>query len=47
MILNPAATPPAITAAGIYDDTLVKTAEGWRFKKRATRSGLPAQTASR
>ena len=26
--------PPAITRASQYNDTLVKTADGWRFKKR-------------
>jgi len=28
------ANPPAITRASQYNDTLVKTADGWRFKKR-------------
>ena len=26
--------PPVVTGGGAYNDTLVKTAEGWRFKKR-------------
>lgn len=26
--------PPRFVGTAIYDDTLVKTAEGWRFKKR-------------
>jgi len=26
----------AITTSGIYQDTLVKTAGGWRFKERVT-----------
>lgn len=25
---------PAITGGGVYEDTLVKTKDGWRFKKR-------------
>ena len=25
---------PAITGGGVYEDSIVKTAEGWRFKKR-------------
>ena len=25
---------PAITGGGVYEDVIVKTAEGWRFKKR-------------
>lgn len=28
------ANPPAITRASQYNDTLVKTTDGWRFKKR-------------
>jgi hypothetical protein len=27
-------TPPQLVEIAIYDDTLVKTAKGWRFKKR-------------
>jgi 3-phenylpropionate/cinnamic acid dioxygenase small subunit len=39
---------PAITVAGTYDDTVVRTAEGWKFKSRrlshdiAGESGLNA-----
>ncbi|MGE0393905.1 MAG: nuclear transport factor 2 family protein [Vicinamibacterales bacterium] len=29
-----AGKPPAVTGGGWYHDTLVRTAEGWRFKKR-------------
>lgn len=41
MIVNSTMKPPAITSSGVYDDVLVKTPEGWRFKKRVTRSGAP------
>ncbi len=27
-------TPPVISAVGDYDDTLTRTAEGWRFARR-------------
>jgi len=32
--LNVLVKPPVITSSGIYNDTLVRTANGWRFKKR-------------
>jgi len=32
----------SITGAGKYEDTLVKTAQGWRFKKRRTMPDPPA-----
>jgi hypothetical protein len=34
LIFNVAATPPVVQGGGIYDDWLVKTNEGWKFKKR-------------
>src|SRR5258708_2466783 len=43
MFLTAGLTPPVVTGAGKYDDTLVKTAQGWRFKKRTNRrEGPPA-----
>jgi hypothetical protein len=30
-------TTKSIIATGMYDDTLVKTASGWRFKTRQTK----------
>ena len=36
MFLDVGVQPPAVTGAGRYEDTLVKTAEGWRFKTRRT-----------
>jgi hypothetical protein len=39
--------PASITATGTYDDVLVKTAEGWRFKTRTFYSnGLPPSMVS-
>ena len=32
--LDVSTKPPTTTVSGIYEDTLVKTAQGWRFKKR-------------
>ena len=34
MLVNLQATPPVIMGGGVYEDVLVKTAEGWRFKRR-------------
>ena len=31
---NVTATPPVVLQSGVYEDTLVKTPSGWRFKKR-------------
>ena len=31
---NVTATPPGVLQSGVYEDTLVKTSGGWRFKKR-------------
>jgi hypothetical protein len=38
----------SIVATGMYDDTLVKTASGWRFKTRATKmdAAPPAPAAA-
>ncbi len=32
--LDVSTKPPTNTVSGIYEDTLVKTPDGWRFKKR-------------
>ena len=34
VVYNVTAKPPFVDHSGVYDDTLVKTASGWRFKKR-------------
>src|SRR5262245_17762619 len=39
--------PLTITAVGMYEDTYVKTAEGWRIKKRLYHQDLPAPAARR
>jgi len=45
MFLNVGVRPPVVTGAGKYEDALVKTAQGWRFKKRVNRpEGPPATT---
>ena len=46
MMVNASQTPPAMLSAGVYDDTLVKTAQGWRFQKRSMRpaSAQPPET---
>lgn len=44
MFLNVGVDPPVVTGAGKYEDTLVRTPQGWRFKKRVNRrEGPPAQ----
>ena len=45
LTVNVGVTPPLILDAGRYDDTLVKTPQGWRFKTRMVqgdRDGQPA-----
>jgi hypothetical protein len=34
LIYNVTAKPPFVDHSGVYEDTLVKTADGWKFKKR-------------
>jgi hypothetical protein len=34
LIFNVTAKPPFVDHSGVYEDTLVKTPDGWRFKKR-------------
>ena len=41
MLVDVIAKPPAIVATGSYTDTLVKTADGWRFKTRTTQMDKP------
>jgi hypothetical protein len=42
MLLDVGVNPPVVSRAAKYEDTLVKTANGWRFKKRSTRTdGVP------
>ncbi|HLJ01326.1 MAG TPA: nuclear transport factor 2 family protein [Bradyrhizobium sp.] len=34
LVVRDSETGPAIAVAGTYDDIVVKTAEGWKFKSR-------------
>jgi hypothetical protein len=34
MLVNLQSTPPMFMGGGVYEDLVVKTADGWRFKKR-------------
>jgi len=38
LIFNVTATPPFVESGGLYEDWLVKTKEGWKFKKRLYRT---------
>lgn len=50
LTINVGVNPPVILAAGRYDDTLVKTPQGWRFKTRMVqgdRDGQPGAPAAK
>ena len=51
LLMNLESAPARVTGGGVYDDILVKTSEGWRFKKRshygAVAKPAPAATPSR
>ncbi len=38
MLVDVSTRPPSIVAEAKYDDQLVKTPDGWRFKKRVTKA---------
>ena len=44
--LDVSTKPPTNTNSGIYEDTLVKTPDGWRFKKRILTLDGPDATSS-
>ena len=45
VLVDYATKPPSIFTSAAYSDELVKTAQGWRFKKRATKGDTaPAAT---
>lgn len=47
-LLDVVAKPPAIAVTLKYEDAMVKTAQGWRFKKRVTRAdAAPAPAAAK
>lgn len=43
MIVDIATKPASIIMTGSYADTIVKTADGWRFSKRATKRDTPQE----
>lgn len=45
MYLTTIEAPTTITAVGMYEDTYVKTAAGWRIKRRLYHQDLPAPLA--
>ena len=47
MLLDVSARPPVIASAAKYEDELVKTSEGWRFKKRVTKGEGPPPAAKK
>ncbi len=46
LLVNVGVRPPAIQAAAKYEDQLVKTSDGWRFKKRVTHGEGPTAAAA-
>lgn len=42
LLVDVSVQPPAIITSASYSDELVKTPQGWRFSKRATKSDRPA-----
>ena len=46
LLVDVSARPPVITAAAKYEDQLVKTPQGWRFKKRVTKGEGPPPAAA-
>lgn len=46
MLLDVGTKPSSIVATGMYNDTLVKTASGWRFKTRQTKMDAPPAAAA-
>jgi hypothetical protein len=46
MLLDVGTKPPSIVATGMYNDTLVRTANGWRFKTRQTKMDAPPAAAA-
>ena len=47
LLVDVSVRPPTIAAAAKYDDQLVKTAQGWRFKKRVTKGEGPPPSAEK
>jgi hypothetical protein len=47
LLVDVSVRPPVIGASAKYDDQLVKTPQGWRFKKRVTKGEGPAPSADK
>ena len=47
LTMNVSVRPPVLNSAGVYADTMVKTSEGWRFKKRILQGDAVATPARR
>jgi hypothetical protein len=45
MLLDAGVKPASIVSTGTYNDTLVRTPEGWRFKTRMIKSDAPGAAA--
>jgi SnoaL-like domain len=45
LLVDVSVRPPAISSAAKYEDQLVKTPDGWRFKKRVTKGEGPPPAA--
>jgi hypothetical protein len=45
LLVDVSVRPPVITTAAKYEDQLVKTPQGWRFKKRVTKGEGPPPAA--
>src|SRR6185503_4024661 len=43
LIFNGTARPPFVDHSGVYDDFLVKTQDGWRFKRRQFKNNTTFQ----
>ncbi len=46
LLVDVSKRPPVIASAAKYDDQLVKTPQGWRFKKRVTKGEGPPPGAA-
>ena len=44
LLVNTSTQPPSVTGSGIYRDTLVRTAEGWKFKTKYAHLDGPSPT---
>src|SRR5580765_4301507 len=47
LLLNVGVRPATIATTGIYEDVLVKTAQGWRFKSRIVHADPAPRTEAR